>query len=120
MSSRGRGGRKGPQRPKKGDWKCPCGADNFASRTECFKCSNPKSRVCPNHPEFFGAEATHWLCSVCFAEEYPEEHAKEQAEKEAKALDEPQEKAEILTPSQLAQYEDTSNDYPNFYSPMFS
>lgn len=37
----GGGGGKGEQRP--GDWACPsCGMNNFARRTECFKCGTPK------------------------------------------------------------------------------
>lgn len=40
--SYGGGGGKGVGKP--GDWDCPkCGAMNFASRVECFKCGAPKS-----------------------------------------------------------------------------
>ena len=29
-----------------GDWTCPaCGVNNFASRTECFKCSGGKDKA---------------------------------------------------------------------------
>ena len=37
----GRGG--GGQDFREGDWECHCGANNFARRTECFKCEAPKS-----------------------------------------------------------------------------
>jgi hypothetical protein len=32
-----------------GDWPCPsCGANNFARRTECFRCAEPRcARLCP-------------------------------------------------------------------------
>jgi len=42
--SRGsRVGGKGSMEKKPGDWECPsCGANNFASRVECFKCGVPK------------------------------------------------------------------------------
>lgn len=50
-SSRGRGdGVREPRKSRPGDWKCSaCGQDNFASRTECFKCSADKgdSEVVP-------------------------------------------------------------------------
>lgn len=39
----GGGGKDGGKGPKPGDWECPaCGANNFASKTECFKCGAPK------------------------------------------------------------------------------
>mmetsp|Transcript_162270 Transcript_162270/g.299248 ORF Transcript_162270/g.299248 Transcript_162270/m.299248 type:complete len:133 (+) Transcript_162270:86-484(+) len=41
--SGGKGGGKNEKRP--GDWECPsCGTNNFARRTECFKCGTPKGR----------------------------------------------------------------------------
>ena len=30
---------RGPPPPRPGDWSCGCGAVNFASRTECYKCA---------------------------------------------------------------------------------
>eukprot|EP00928_Gymnodinium_smaydae_P094313 TRINITY_DN789_c2_g1_i1.p1 TRINITY_DN789_c2_g1~~TRINITY_DN789_c2_g1_i1.p1 ORF type:complete len:225 (-),score=44.61 TRINITY_DN789_c2_g1_i1:127-801(-) len=38
--SRGSDGGKGDVRP--GDWRCSCGTNNFASKTNCFKCGAPK------------------------------------------------------------------------------
>merc|ERR1719289_377834 len=40
----GKGGDKGGgKEPKPGDWACPsCNANNFARRTDCFKCGTPK------------------------------------------------------------------------------
>lgn len=32
----------GDPNAKPGDWKCSCGASNFARRDSCFKCSEPK------------------------------------------------------------------------------
>ena len=38
-----KGGKGGGKEPRPGDWKCPsCGANNFARRTECFKCGTKK------------------------------------------------------------------------------
>ena len=38
-----KGGKGGGKEPRPGDWKCPsCGANNFARRTECFKCGTRK------------------------------------------------------------------------------
>ena len=37
----GYGGGGGGNR-RAGDWDCTCGAHNFASRHECFKCNAPK------------------------------------------------------------------------------
>ena len=43
---KGKGGEKGKgggKEPRPGDWTCPsCGANNFARRTECFKCNTRK------------------------------------------------------------------------------
>ena len=30
----------GRQTTRPGDWKCSCGGDNFASRTQCYRCGN--------------------------------------------------------------------------------
>jgi hypothetical protein len=39
----GGGGGGGGSGPRPGDWPCPqCGANNFASKTACFKCGVPK------------------------------------------------------------------------------
>ena len=36
-------GKGGGKEPRPGDWKCPsCGSNNFARRTECFKCGTRK------------------------------------------------------------------------------
>eukprot|EP00438_Fugacium_kawagutii_P036081 Skav218062 [mRNA] locus=scaffold1832:38382:38729:+ [translate_table: standard] len=36
-------GKGGGKEPRPGDWKCPsCGSNNFARRTECFKCGTKK------------------------------------------------------------------------------
>ncbi|MDP2434241.1 MAG: zinc finger Ran-binding domain-containing protein, partial [archaeon] len=115
-------------KPKRGDWKCPeshCGADNFASRKQCFKChtNKPPGPKCPTCQEFYGTETTHWYCSTCFPAKFPEEAAQQQADREAIAQTkaaEPSIKAEPLTPAQLRDYElGWSNDYPSFYDPMF-
>mmetsp|Transcript_36595 Transcript_36595/g.84384 ORF Transcript_36595/g.84384 Transcript_36595/m.84384 type:complete len:108 (-) Transcript_36595:137-460(-) len=38
-----KGGKGGGKEPRPGDWKCPsCGANNFARRTECFRCGTRK------------------------------------------------------------------------------
>ncbi|CAK9067264.1 unnamed protein product [Durusdinium trenchii] len=38
-----KGGKGGGKEPRPGDWKCPsCGSNNFARRTECFKCGTKK------------------------------------------------------------------------------
>ena len=36
-------GKGGGKEPRPGDWKCSgCGSNNFARRTECFKCNSRK------------------------------------------------------------------------------
>lgn len=45
----GRGGvRGGGHEQRDGDWDCSCGTSNFASRRQCFKCSEPKPGKCLN------------------------------------------------------------------------
>ena len=36
-----------PATVKAGDWMCPCGTNNFASRDVCFKCRSPRGAVAP-------------------------------------------------------------------------
>eukprot|EP00759_Apiculatamorpha_spiralis_P011307 PhF_6_TR18703/c1_g1_i1/m.27333 len=50
----GRGGGYGGGRP--GDWNCPCGEMNFASRNQCRRCNGPRSLQVRGRPG-------DWTCS---------------------------------------------------------
>lgn len=41
----GGGGGGGGVGARDGDWDCSCGTSNFASRRQCFKCSEPKPGI---------------------------------------------------------------------------
>ena len=79
-NSGGRGGRgsggRGGSRP--GDWPCPaCGANNFASKTACFKCGIPKPGGNGGHSHDHdggnrggNVRPGDWPCPSCNANNY--------------------------------------------------
>ena len=57
----------GRQMTRPGDWKCSCGGDNFASRTQCYRCGNDSPT--PGRPLAVTREVQvrpgDWSCPAC-------------------------------------------------------
>jgi hypothetical protein len=50
---------------KKKDWNCQCGAHNYASRAECFKCNISKLEGESKNRSGHSFKSGDWNCPSC-------------------------------------------------------